>query len=273
METIEFKKLIEDIGNTVHSMNSIAVALSVMPNTEFEVPEDLDVSWKPKSIEESKKRARNFAGRSAYVYVAENLFEYLDDISKNPLWKYPNINFKGEEKKAIKVYNFLSNIPGLSIENAILSELICHWRNKIIHASTSNANLSSNKRDILSTKKDEIYDSFHHFDISIAMSNYTSKKITLKDVSTLTTIVIKCCRAVDEYYFEGLSKISDFSEYEEIFALNIDFKDIYTQPKSAKRNRQIEKWLRLNYPYMEEYKLQNLLEVLIAKSLSESKLR
>ena len=82
METIEFKKLIEDIGNTVHSMNSIAVALSVMPNTEFKVPENLDVSWKPKNIEQSKKRARNFAGKSAYVYVAENLFEYLDNISK-----------------------------------------------------------------------------------------------------------------------------------------------------------------------------------------------
>ena len=271
METIEFKKLIEDIGNTVHSMNSIAVALSVMPNTEFKVPENLDVSWKPKNIEQSKKRARNFAGKSAYVYVAENLFEYLDNISKNPLWKYPNINFKGEEKKAIKVYNFLSNIPGLSIEYTILAELICHWRNKIVHASTSNATLSSNKRDILITKKDEIYDSLHHFDTSIAISNYNSKKITLKDVSTLTTIVIKCCRAVDEYYFDGLSKISDFAEYEKIFAANVEFKEIYTQPKSEKRNRQIEKWLQLNYPYLEEDRKQKLSQILIAKSLKDTK--
>lgn len=267
METIEFKKLIEDIGNTVHSLNSIAVALSIMPNSDVVVPKTLDVSWTPKNLEESKKRARNFAGRSTYVFVAESLFEYLDCISKNSLWKYPEINFKGDEKKAIKVYNFLSKIPALSIENAILAEFTCHWRNIIVHASSSNAVLSSNKRDILTAKKDEIYSLFHHFDTSIALSNYSKKKITLKDVSTLTTIVIKCCRTVDEYFFQGLSEISDFSEFEKMFALNIDFKKIYTQQKSEKRNRQVEKWLRLNYPYLDEGKLQKLLEILIERVL------
>ncbi|UPT70423.1 MAG: hypothetical protein M0D53_15245 [Flavobacterium sp. JAD_PAG50586_2] len=105
MESLEFKKLIDKIGNTVHSMNTIAVALSIMPLEGFEVPKSLDVSWKPTQIEDSKRRARNFAGKSAYVYVAENLFEYLDEISKNPIWKYSNINFKGEEKKRLKFIN------------------------------------------------------------------------------------------------------------------------------------------------------------------------
>ena len=265
MESLEFKKLIEKIGNTVHSMNTIAVALSVMPTEEFEVPEKLDVSWKPKQIEESKKRARNFAGKSAYVYVAENLFEYLDEISKNPIWKFPNINFKGEDKKAIKVYKFLNQIPTLSSEIIILAELICHWRNKIVHESTSNAGLSSNKRDKLLESKKEIYESFHHFDVSIALNNFNTKKITLKDVSTLTTMVIKCCREVDELFFKGISENKDFSEYKKLFIAKEDFKKIYLKPKSEKRTRQIEKWVRLNYHYLDDEKIEKLLSVLYLK--------
>lgn len=259
METNELKNLIKDIGNTVHSMNTIAVALSIMPETNFEIPQNLDISWKPKEIDQSKIRARNFAERSSYVYVAESLFEYLEKISKNSFWGYPNINFKGEEKKAIRVYKFLSQIPNLEIEMVILAELLCHWRNKVVHESTSNADLSSKKKDLLIKKKKAIYDTLHHFDTEIAIENYINKKVTLKDVSTLTTIVIKCCRAVDKYYFEGIAEIKDFSKYKSLILENESFKQVYSQSESEKRSRQIEKWINLNYYYIGEGKIKKLL--------------
>ncbi len=262
METINFKNLIDEIGNTVHSLNTIVVSISIMPDAAIDVPKDLDISWKPQNIELSKIRARSFAKRSAYVYVAENLFEYLGKISSNPLWKYPSIHFNGKEKKALRVYNFLKSIPGLEHESIILCELLCHWRNKVVHEATSNADLSSNKKDVLIAKRDELKESLHNFDTEVAISNFQSKKATLKDVSTMTTLVIKCCRAVDEYYFNGIADVVDFTEYKELFVANDDFKNIYRQSPSEKRSRQIERWIRLNYGYMEEGKIYTLIDTL-----------
>jgi len=242
-------------------MNTIAVALSVMPNDEVDIPKGLDISWKPKELSQSKIRARNFAEKSTYVYVAENLFEYLNEVSKNPLWAYPNINFAGEEKKAIKSYNFLTQIPDTTDEMAILCELLCHWRNRIVHASSSNATLSSKKRQQLISKKAELYEGFHHFDTSIALSNFDNKQITLKDVSTLTTIVIKCCRAVDNYFFNGIIQITDFVKYKSTLLNNKDFQLICKQSISEKRTRQIDKWINLNYPYLETERLNKIIEL------------
>jgi hypothetical protein len=242
-------------------MNTIAVALSVMPDKEVEIPNGLDISWKPKELGQSKLRARNFAEKSTYVYVAENLFEYLNEVSKNPLWIYPTINFAGEEKKAIKVYNFLNQIPDTTEEMVILCELLCHWRNRIVHASSSNASLSSKKRQQLINNKSAIYESFHHFDISIALNNFDNKRITLKDVSTLTTIVIKCCRAVDIYFYSGIIQIKDFTKYKPMFLSNQDFQLICKQSPSEKRIRQINKWISLNYPYLETERLNKLIEI------------
>lgn len=247
-------------------MNTIAVALSIMPDGEIEIPKGLEISWKPKDLEQSKIRARNHAEKSTYVYVAESLFEYLTEISKNPFWFYPDINFSGEDKKAIKVYNFLIQIPQISEELAIISELLCHWRNKIIHASTSNANLSSKKRDLIILKRDPIYESFHHFDTRVALENFDKKQITLKDVSTMTTIVIRCCRAVDEYFFNGIKQIKDYADYKSILLSNSNFLAITKQTPSDKKNRQIEKWLQLNYPYLEPEKQIKLTELFIDKA-------
>lgn len=260
LETIELKKLLNEIGNSVHSMNSIAVALSLMPNN-IVIPDGLDVSWKPKNLEQSKIRARTYAEKSTYVYVAENLFEYLNAISKNVFWAYPEINFSGTEKKAIKVHNFLSQIPDISEEMANLSELLCHWRNRIVHASSSNASLSNKKVQQLNSVKDVVYNTFHHFDTTIALENFDNKKITLKDVSTLTTIVIKCCRAVDRHFFKGIIDIHDFAKYKSMLLANPDFEIICKQPISKKRERQISKWIKLNFPYLKMEKQNKLIKI------------
>jgi hypothetical protein len=261
LETSELKKLLNEIGNSVHSMNTIAVALSIMPNNSVETPTGLDISWKPKDLDRSKIIARNYAERSTYVYVAESLFEYLTEISKNAFWAYPSISFTGNEKKAIKVYNFLTNIPNITEEMASLCELLCHWRNRIIHASSSNATLSSKKSQQLISARTTIYENFHHFDTSIALNNFNTKLVTLKDVSTLTTIVIKCCKSVDEHYFNGISKINDFVSYKSSILLNSDFHVIYKQSPSEKKRRQVARWLKLNYQYLDDEHMNKLIEL------------
>ncbi|UPT70422.1 MAG: hypothetical protein M0D53_15240 [Flavobacterium sp. JAD_PAG50586_2] len=97
------------------------------------------------------------------------------------------------------------------------------------------------------------------------MNNFNTKKITLKDVSTLTTMVIKCCRKVDDLFFKGISEIKEFSDYKKHFITIEEFKKIHLQSKSDKRERQIEKWVRLNYHYLEEDKIEKLLLTLYSK--------
>jgi hypothetical protein len=250
MITIELKDFLKEIGDSVHSMNTIAVALSVMSDDNPEIPAGLDISWKPQNLIRSKTISRNYAERSALVYAAESLFQFLESISTNIFWKYPEINFKGDEKKADKVYKFLTSIPTISKEMAILAELLCHWRNKVVHAKSSNASLSSNKKDSLSLSKNCIYETFHHFDVSIALDNFNKNRITLKDVSTLITIVIKCARQVDEYYFAGIVELNDLKTYLSSFLTDSEFQLIYKQEHSNKKERQLNTWLSMHYPYI-----------------------
>lgn len=261
MESLELKKFLKDIGNSVHSMNTIAVALSLLPNRNVTIPEGLEISWNPKDLEYSKIMSRNYSERSSYVYAAESLFEYLDNISKNAFWNYPEHNFKGEDKKAIKVYKFLNSTPGITETMAVLCELLSHWRNRIVHLSVSNAELSSNKKEVLKNEKDEIYSNFHHFDILIALENFDNKKITLKDVSTLLTIAIKSARLIDRYYFSGISE-RDIDTLHKDFLKNVHLKKIINQNESKKKERQIEKWVSVNYPYLTEEKSKEILEKL-----------
>lgn len=266
MESLELKKFMIDVGNSVHSMNTIAVALSLLPDDNVATPASLNISWNPKNLEYSKILARNYAERSSYVYAAESLFEYLRTISKNALWNYPDQNFQGDEKKAIKVYKFLKVIPGVSETMAILCELLSHWRNRIVHLNTSNASISSSKRNHLIEERNNIYDNFYHFDIIEALTHYDKKKITLKDTSTLITISIKSARLVDEYFFKGVSK-KEIENIEIELLKDKSFQKIIAQNESKKKTRQITKWININYPYLKNKISSKLINKVIQKSL------
>lgn len=265
MNTTSLNKFLDRIGKAVYCMNTITVSLSIMPEDDVRIPEGLDISWKSTNIEHGKTLSKNFVRRSCYVYVAESVFEYLDSISKNPFWVYEQITFmpKSEnDSKATRVYTFLKSIPGITPEMAILSELLCHWRNKVIHGESSKAVLSSKKIDILRDKKDWIYDNLHHFDVDVAINNYNTQKVTLKDVSTLATIAIKCCRLVDEYYFQGINTTAVSDDFFKKLNECPSFRQVNNQTKSEKKDRQIRRWLLLNYPYLDEAKKMDLISLM-----------
>lgn len=252
MESLELKHLLNEIGNSIHAMNTIVIALSIMPDENIQIPTGLNISWSPNSLKTSKLKSRNYSVKSALIYAAESLFEYLDSISKNIFWIFKDINFKGEEKKAFKVYNFLKKIPNINEENSILVELLCHWRNKIVHYNTSNAQLSSKKRDFLLSKKNIIFNNFHNFDVEVALKNFIESKVTLKDVSTLITVLIKCARLVDKHFFDGLSNVKSFTKIISKIIGNSEFNRIRKAESSKKRDRKIKTWIKMYYPYLSE---------------------
>jgi hypothetical protein len=252
METRHLNNFIKQVGDSVHAMNTIAVALSRLPDSgEVEIPEGLDISWKPNNLSISKAMSRNYAVRSSYVYAAESLFEYLDSITKNPFWNYPEISYsESSDKKAIRVYNILMQVPKMEQSLATICELMCHWRNRIVHEATSNADLSSKKKQFLQGQKNSLYNNFHHFDIDQAIDNFNNKQITLKDASTMITMTIKCVRLVDEYFFHGMTELSDFDSVYAKLEKYSDFVRITTQSNSTKKTRQLIRWIEINFPFL-----------------------
>lgn len=251
-ETTYLKVFLDDIGHSVHCMNTIAVSLSQLTQ-ETVPPKELNISWKPGNVTSSSINARRFAIKSSIVYSVESLFEYLSKISKDSFWsgtgKNFNESFKQNVSKADRVTDFLTGIQNVEKEWIILTELLCHWRNKVVHANTSNACISKSSKQYLAEKSQKIFDDFHHFDVNLALDNFENNKFTLKDVTTLITMLIKCARAVDAYFISIVRSQSDASIYEAM--LNIDsFQSIVKQQESGKRYRQSIKWVELNYGFL-----------------------
>lgn len=251
-KTIFLKNFLNDVGNSVHSMNSIAVALSSL-TTNTNIPDGLNISWNVGNVQATKEMSRNFAIRSTIVYTSESLNEYFKTISKSPLWSDSDKIFSQicGDGKAEKTYNFLKGIKNIEEEWPILVELLGHWRNKVVHSYTSNAKLSSNKRQNIKTFREKMINELHTFDIDVALNNFENNKNTLKDVSTLTTVAIKCARAVEDYYISRLPDKNNIELYVKLLKKDESFYNISLQEKSEKKSRQVKKWLEINYSYLD----------------------
>lgn len=250
MKTSELKKFDGEIGRSVHSMNAIAVALSKLTVENSSVPDGLEISWSPSNLDVSKRTSRSYAQKSSIVFSVEAFFDYLETISKNSLWPNPNINFQGELKKAEKVSNFLGQIRTIPTEVRILAELACHWRNRIVHLG-SNACLSSSKTDSLLESRDHIYDNYHHFDVVIALENFEHQKMTLKDSTTLTTMLLKSAHYVDAYFISELNDEARIPSIVEYLIQLSPFQIILGQDESKKRTRQIQRFIQTNLPFIQ----------------------
>ena len=262
MESLELKKTLKEIGKAIHSMNTIAVALSKLNEENCSVPNGLDISWSPADLENSKKIARNYFERASIIYSVESFFEYIDSISKNPFWLHKNIHFKGDEKKSERVSSFLNHIPDIPEEVQILCELACHWRNKIVHANSSNAKLSSRKIDILKEKRNFIIENYYHFDIDIALKNFEENKITLKDSSTFITMLLKSVRLIDSFFFENLSLLTSQEKLIEELNKKDDFIKIKKEQPSKKRDRQLSTYIKMTYPFLEKEIFDKLITII-----------
>src|SRR5690554_2104244 len=263
-ETKYLKNLLSEVGHGVHNLNTIAVALSNLPGNSSVNPE-LNIRWEPENVRASSFSARRFAVRSSIVFAAEALFEYMDSISADPVWKSLNndLDFRralaSHDSKAKRFSEFCKKIPKVNREWFLLVELLCHWRNRIVHASTSKAQLSSSDEKYLVSKASEIYQNFYHFDVSQTLYDYEADKVTLKEATTLITLMIKCCRKIDEYYMFSLGGCQD-DIFHEILSSDDVFKKLRNQQSSHKRSRQIDRHIRIQFCYLSNEKVLGLIE-------------
>ncbi|HEX5328770.1 hypothetical protein [Sulfuricurvum sp.] len=262
-QTTYLNNFLNEVGHSVHCMNTIAVALSHLEE-DTKVPDKLNISWESNNIEKSSINSRRFAIKSSIVYSIESFYEYLTKVSKDPSWlksKKAFTDTNGKQlSKAERTVRLLKDIPTLQQEWIILVELLCHWRNRVVHAGSSNASISKASQQYLRSKEKQIYDNYHHFSVSIALENFNHNKFTLKDVTTLITIVIKCARKIDEEFILAIKS----KPYTEIIDSidNKDFDVIKKQNESAKKIRQLEKWLSINYNYLSKDTIKNIVDTL-----------
>jgi len=259
--SIYLNKLLDEVGGSIHSINTIAVSLSHISSTTV-APDGLNITWKPVNVSAASKNARRFAIRSALVFHAEMLFEYLSDLSKDAFWKASGKNFNiplnSQDSKARRVSAFCKDIPGIEREWLILTELMCHWRNKIVHAK-SNAQISASNRKFLLSQSRQISKNYYHFDVEKAIDDFRADTVTLKEVTTLTTFLIKCCRAIDAHYL-SLANNSSADEISNVILENREFKVITKQPSSPKKSRQVRYWVEMNYSIFNEEVVNSLIE-------------
>ena len=256
MKSHALKKLHKSVGDSIHAMNTIAVSLSRLPNENVKPPEELRISWAPKNTKFSKVISRSYAERAAIVYATESFFEYLKNISTDSLWQHPEINFHGVNGKNEKiykhkrVYTFLTKVPHIEEHSSILAELLCHWRNKIVHLN-ANPTLEKGKICLLISKKQYIYDNLHHFDVERALENFKENAVTLKDSSTLITIALQAAEKIDNFFFDEIKKMNKEEIFEKIKE-HPDFKRISHQNDSARKERQLKMLIISRFPYFKD---------------------
>lgn len=262
-ESNHLKEFLIDVGHSVHCMNTITVALSKVTE-ETTVPSSLNISWKPGNVKQSLINSRRFALKSAIVYSVESLFEYFSKVSASELWIKEDLNFnvkKGpNDSKAERVVRFLAVTPEVEREWVILTELLCHWRNKVVHAKASNAKLSKASMVYLKEKAQEIYDNYHRFDVKEALLNYDSGKFTLKDVSTLVTMVIKSVRAVDKVYIEQASSLSADDLYAYL-SKNEQFVQFVKLSDKKTKARKIATWLEMHFSFLGKKRIAEIIAI------------
>ncbi len=84
MKTPAYKPFINEVGKTVHHLNTIAVGLSGVEAGSCVKPEGLDISWNPSSLKDSSRDARLFTLKATIVFVAEELCTYESKIISSP---------------------------------------------------------------------------------------------------------------------------------------------------------------------------------------------
>lgn len=91
----------------------------------------------------------------------------------------------------------------LNIENPLDTatvELFAKWRNLVVHdRDDSSRGLSIASEDVLSSSSDYFYTNYSHLDISLAIKNFSARKIPVpKEATSLIALAQNLARRVDE---------------------------------------------------------------------------
>lgn len=197
MPTPALTFFLNNVGQTVHYLNTTVVALSGLEQGSFKKPDDLDITWAPADIVASARKSRLFLVKSSLAFVSTALTEYVDTVTSYPSFTRPdNWTDKSNSEKLVS----LNQLTGSAEDYLALgAALLIHWRNRIIHPK-SNAELSSKQRNIFLNAAPEIKANYKNLDAAKLLSDFQSDTFTLKGASSLVAISINLVRRIDAWF-------------------------------------------------------------------------
>jgi hypothetical protein len=246
MESEGLKVFVKSVGDAVYSLNTICVGLNAVSKGDVEKPADLTISWESSDYKQSAISARSFAVRSALVFVEEALLEYFKYISNCPNQPTKIILAVKTDGAAKKVEKLSSQVSNLEPYWAPIVILLIHWRNQVVH--NSNTSLSTVFRNILADNKDVIKTRHAAIDISQTLSNFDSKKITLKDFTTMIAVTIRYVRQLDFELSPNINSAESLRNQLINRDLVVDFKNVIGVNGVDKQKKKFDNFIKSNFP-------------------------
>lgn len=195
MPTPALQPFLDATGRIVHHLNAIAVGLSAVEAGTATKPATMDITWNPHDPRTSSRQARAFALRSTLVFLSEEVNAYLDRLTTLPCVKRPaDWESKSKTERLLSVWRLLKLDEDFILAGALL---VGHWRNRNVHRK-SNARLTDTQRNIFVDAAQEIADKFKNLDPKRTLEDFDKDLPTLKDVSSLTAMTIRCMKRLDE---------------------------------------------------------------------------
>jgi hypothetical protein len=211
MPTPALQPFLDATGRIVHHLNSIVVGLSAVEAGTAVKPATMDITWAPNDPRTSSRQARAFALRSTLVFLSEEVNTYLDSLSTFPGVKRPaDWQSKSKTERLLAVWRVLRLEDDFILVGALL---VGHWRNRNVHRK-SNARLTEAQRKLFLDAASDIRKDFKNLDPQRTLNDFEKDIPTLKDVSSLTAMTIRCVKRLDE----AVPQPKSAEELEEWFA-------------------------------------------------------
>ena len=198
------------LGQTNHYLITILIGLEGVRTGKVTKEESLNVSWNPKSLEESVVRSRRFARNSALSWAIDALDAYLGYLPKKPfafndveLVKAFNTRSVYTRFNAvIKFCNYGTDLP-LS-----LIQLGIQWRNNLVHYHAENELDTSYKTFISKIKAEDIKERFRGLNPHKILENFEKNSSpTLKEVAGIIQSIHFIVLELDKFLIQHINII------------------------------------------------------------------
>jgi len=208
MESEGLRKLLETVGDAVHSVNTICIGLASVASGNAEKPENLTIGWSSSNPEIAAGKARLFALRSSLVFVEEALIQYLDFLeacSTDDLKIKKALSNEGAAERVIEISKLLSPAEPYWWPMVVL---LVRWRNLVVHSSRTR--LTIHQTNLLLKCAKNLQNNHAGIKIEQTLANFESGQITLKDFTTLIAVTIRYVRVLDEELEPRIHTIEGF---------------------------------------------------------------
>lgn len=178
----------EMIGQTNHYLITILIGLEGVRTGIVTKGESFNVTWEPKSTEDSAKRSRRFARNSALSWAVDALDAYIGFLGKKPFC-ISDTEFLREIEKRSVYRKFNATIKSLNYNTDFPISLIhlgIQWRNNLVHFHAENELDQEYATFLRNTEKKEIQERFRGLDSALMLDNFKKNySPTLKEVAAI----------------------------------------------------------------------------------------